>query len=67
MQPLEREIRWWESTNNPFGMSGMARAWAFLNKSTINCHKMSSSSLILNVTVGTPIHFRDKSELSYIF
>ena len=67
MQPLEREIRWWGSTDTPFGMSGMARAWPFLNKSTISCHKMSSSSLILNVTVRTPTHFRYKSEISYIF
>ena len=35
MQPLESQIRWWGSTDTPFGMSGMARAWPFLNKSTI--------------------------------
>ena len=67
MQPLESQIRWWGSTDTPFGMSGMARAWPFLNKSTISCHKMSSSSLILNVTVRTPTHFRCESEISYIF
>ena len=32
MQPLESEIRWWVSTDTPFGMSGMARAWPVFKK-----------------------------------
>ena len=32
--------------------------WCVINRSTISCHKISFSSLILNVTVGTQREFR---------
>ena len=40
--------------------------WCVINRSIISCHKISFSSLILNVTVGTPREFRVYSEVSIL-